>query len=125
MNIRFSRSCLRMALGAGAALACLLFVSIPTQAQRLPQTVKPEHYGLKLAPDLKAATFTGAETIDVSITEPVDSITLNAAEITFQSVVVDAGGKQQTAVVSLDKDKEQATFSFGDKLPAGKATLTI
>jgi hypothetical protein len=29
------------------------------QAERLPQTVRPEHYTLALTPDLKAATFTG------------------------------------------------------------------
>ena len=36
-----------------------------------------------------------------------------------------AGGKEQKAAVTLDKDKEQATFTFPEKLPAGKATLTI
>ena len=39
-------------------------------AQRLPSTVLPQHYTLTLAPDLKAATFTGVETIDVTLAEP-------------------------------------------------------
>ena len=54
-----------------------------------------------------------------------EHITLNAIEIAFQSVTVTAGGKEQTATVSLDKEKEQATFTFPKQLPAGKATLTI
>ena len=40
-------------------------------------------------------------------------------------MTVTAGGKQQTAAVSLDKDKEQATFTFPEKLPAGHASLAI
>ena len=94
-------------------------------AQRLPQTVRPEHYALTLAPDLKAATFSGKEEIDVSVAEPVGSITLNSAEIEFQSVSITAGGATQTAAVSLDKDKQQATFEFAHPVPSGKATLAI
>jgi aminopeptidase N/puromycin-sensitive aminopeptidase len=109
-----------------AALACLFLApAVPSAAQRLPDTVRPSHYTLALTPDLKAATFSGIETIEVTLAEPADRITLNAAEIDFQSVTVTAGGKQQTAAVSLDKDKEQATFTFPEKLPAGQATLAI
>ena len=94
-------------------------------AQRLPSSVRPEHYALTLTPDLKSATFSGIESIDVRIAEPVQSITLNAAEIVFQSVSVKTEGKEQKASVSLDSAKEQATFSFPEKLPAGKATISI
>jgi aminopeptidase N/puromycin-sensitive aminopeptidase len=97
----------------------------PATAQRLPDTVRPEHYALTLTPDLKAATFSGVESIDVAIAEPAGAITLNAAEIAFQSVSATANGKQQTATVTLDSNKEQATFTFPEKLPAGKATLSI
>jgi aminopeptidase N len=94
-------------------------------AQRLPSTVVPTHYILTLTPDLKAATFTGAESIEVNVNEPTKAITLNAAEITFDSVSVSAAGQRQTATVTLDKEKEQATFTFANTLPAGNATLTI
>ncbi len=46
------------------------FAAQPLHAQRLPDTVLPEHYSLTLTPDLKAATFSGVETIDVSIKAP-------------------------------------------------------
>jgi len=97
----------------------------PAGAQRLPNTVVPEHYTLTLTPDLKAATFSGVESIDVTVKQPVGSITLNAAEIAFESVTISAGGKEQTATVVLDKGKEQATFNFSAPVPAGKATLSI
>jgi aminopeptidase N/puromycin-sensitive aminopeptidase len=78
-----------------------------------------------LTPDLKAATFSGVETIEVSLAEPASAITLNSAEITFQSVTITANGKQQTATVSSDAEKEQTTFTVPDQLAAGKATLAI
>ncbi len=106
-------------------IGLILAPASPATAQRLPSTVVPEHYALTLTPDLKAATFSGVESIELTIAEPASAIMLNAAEIAFQSVTATANGKQQTASVSLDKDKEQATFTFAEKLPAGKATLTI
>jgi len=124
MNI--SAPSFRAALASVAALACLLLIAAgPAGAQRLPSTVRPEHYTLTLAPDLKAATFSGIESIDISLAEPTDRITLNAAEIAFQSVTITANGRQQTAAVALDADKQQAAFTFPEKLPAGKATLSI
>lgn len=110
------------------AVVCLALgpVLIQTaQAQRLPQTIHPEHYSLVLTPDLKNATFTGKEKIDVVISEPVDAITLNAAEIKFQSVKTTLNGKTLDAAVSEDTAKEQATFDFHQKLPTGHLTLDI
>ncbi len=115
----------RAACSAIFLIAIIFFIAPSARAQRLPSTVVPTHYALTLTPDLKAATFTGAETIDVTVKEPTKIITLNAVEITFESVSVSAAGKKQTATVSLDKEKEQATFTFANTLPAGKATLTI
>ena len=108
------------------ALLCLLVAAAnPTHAQRLPKTVIPEHYTLLLTPDLKAATFSGVETIEVTLAEPTSVITLNSAEIAFQSVTIAAKGKQQTAVVSSDVEKEQTTFTVPNQLPAGKAAIAI
>src|SRR5580658_4833846 len=108
------------------ALLCLLAAAAnPAHAQRLPKTVIPEHYTLLLTPDLKAATFSGVETIEVTLSEPADHITLNSAEIAFQSVTITAAGNQQTALVSSDVEKEQTTFTVPSQLPAGKATIAI
>jgi aminopeptidase N len=111
-------------LAAVATVALTSFVP-HAEGQRLPQTVHPEHYTLALTPDLKAATFTGDESIDVVLTEPSKTITLNSAEITFKSVSVTAGGTTQAATVSLDADKQQATFTFAQEVPAGRAVLKI
>jgi len=92
-----------------ALLAALLVLAAvcPAGAQRLPNTVVPDHYTLTLTPDLKAATFKGVESIDATVKQPVRSITLNAAEIAFQSVTISAGGQEQTATVVLDKGRSK------------------
>jgi aminopeptidase N/puromycin-sensitive aminopeptidase len=110
---------LRHALSAIAVL--MIGTASSLRAQRLPEGVHPEHYSLILTPNLTEAAFTGEETIDVVLDRPSTTITLNAAEIEFVSVK----GGSQSAGVSLDKDKEQATFTFSQPLAVGKVTLAI
>ena len=102
-----------------------LLSSLPALAQRLPTNVVPNHYEIAVAPDLAAATFTGDETIHVRLLAPSASIVLNAAEITFNSVTLTAGGRTQTAAVTLDPGKDQATVKVPARVPAGDATIHI
>ena len=118
-------SALRISAVALAFFAFAFAYSSSAQAQRLPSTVVPEHYQLSLTPNLKNATFSGSESIDVMLKVPAETITLNSAEIAFQSVSATAQGVQETATVSLDAGKQQATFQFPHELPAGKVTLAI
>ena len=110
---------------AGAAAALLLFAAPPLLAQRLPTNVRPEHYTLDLTPDIDKASFSGDETIDVMLAQAADSITLNAAEIQFQSVTANTGKREMKADVSLDEAQQQATFHFPGTLPAGPVKLKI
>jgi aminopeptidase N len=94
-------------------------------AQQLPATASPTHYALWFAPDLQGATFRGRETIDVTIPNPMTSVTLNAAEIQFGPVTITAAGRTQTARVTLDDKNEMATLTVPQALPKGAATIQI
>lgn len=109
-----------------AAVAALSYFSLSLlQAQRLPEGVKPEHYTIALTPDISHENFTGSEVVDVVLSHPSNSITLNAAEIKFGAVAAKVGGKTIPATVTLDAEKEQATFAFAETLPAGPVSLSI
>jgi aminopeptidase N len=107
------------------ALALLACSTAPALAQRLPGTVTPTHYALWFAPDLQNATFRGRETIDIDIPGPTASVTLNAAEIQFGAVTITAGGRMQTADVTLDEKNEMATLTVPRALPKGAASIQI
>ncbi len=116
----------RAIISAAIVAACaFLLPGSSLQAQRLNTNVLPQHYSLTLAPNLKTATFTGVESIDLNLAGPTNHITLNALEITFQSASVTAARREQAAAITLDNEREQATFTFPAELPAGKATLSI
>jgi aminopeptidase N len=116
---------LRMTLrNTATLLAGLLpaaFAVTFAQAQRLPSNARPEHYALAITPNIPAATFAGAETIDLTLAAPSATITLNSLEIQIQSVT--ANGLAGT--VSYDPAKEQASFHFVKSLAAGHVVLKI
>ena len=61
---------------------------------RLPKTVVPERYEIKLTPDLSTARFAGEEKVSIQVIEPVRQIVINAAELEFQAVSIKGpGGK--------------------------------
>ena len=111
--MRLRRSCVVVLVVLGWGLSAV--------GQRLPGNVRPEHYALQLAPDIAGAAFRGTETIDVTLAAASTSVTLNAIELKIESVT--SGG--QTAAVTYDEGKEQATFTFPRALPAGHAALEI
>jgi len=93
---------------------------------RLPTTVIPERYEIKLTPDLSAATFAGEEKVFIQIIEPVRQVVVNSAELGFQAVSIKGpGGKVVRGNTALDVENEQATFDFPEALNPGRWELQI
>ena len=61
---------------------------IASNPHRLPSSVVPSHYRIKLEPDLEKATFIGSVEIEVEINNPTDTIQMNAADLAIQSARV-------------------------------------
>jgi puromycin-sensitive aminopeptidase len=93
---------------------------------RLPTTVVPSRYDLRLEPDLDAATFRGEEIIAVTVEEPVTEIVLNAAELLIESVAAErADGVVVQGSVVLEAEAERARFLFPSAIEPGQWRLTL
>jgi aminopeptidase N len=103
----------------------LLLLLSPAFAQRLPKGAIPQHYQLTFTPDFNTDTFAGEEIIDLKLTKPASSITLNAAELKFNSVSIEVGKTSQPAKAYFDPDREMATINAGRPLPPGPVRLHI
>src|SRR5216684_8284501 len=93
---------------------------------RLPTTVVPSRYDIRLEPDLEAATFAGQETVAITVSEPVSEILLNAAELVIRSVSVQtADGQVVEGSARLDEAAERARLTFPQPIPPGEHRLTL
>ena len=104
--------------------ACLV-ASCTAVAQQLPGGASPDHYTLLININFPTNSYEGDETIELHLTKPSNTITLNALEIDFHEVTVTAGGRTQTARVSTDPKQEMATFTLDKELSQGPATVHI
>ena len=95
----------------------------PASGQRLPDTFVPAHYTLWFGPDLRTETFRGRTTIEGRLTRPTASITLHAAELTFETVRIVADGRTDVAQVQTDASAETLTLTVPRPLPAGEVRL--
>ncbi len=98
----------------------------PADPFRLPTTVVPERYEIRLEPDLEHFTFTGEETMAVTIREPVTEIVLNAAELQIQQVSIQDGrGITLKGEATLDEASERVRLTFPETLSPGPWRLSL
>jgi len=93
---------------------------------RLPTTVVPSRYDIRLEPDLPTGTFAGEATVTVTVREPVDEILLNAAELAIRSVAIEGpGGRTLEGAATLEPDTERARLRFPERLDPGESRLRL
>jgi aminopeptidase N len=108
-----------------ALFASFLLVNVACFAQRLPQTVVPSHYNLSLDPVIAQQTFSGDETIDVTVRQPLSEIVMNSLDLNISEAQVTSGGNTQNATVTYDKPSEMVKLALPQKLPAGQARIHL
>ena len=93
---------------------------------RLPLTVTPERYEIRLTPNMASATFDGEERVTIQVNKPVRELRLNAAELVIQEVSIKAkSGKTIRGDVTLDPENEQAALQFTETVGPGPWELQI
>ncbi len=95
------------------------FATVTTQ---LPRNVRPSHYDLAFTPDADKMTFAAKVKIAIEVVEPTATVTLQAADLTFDKAEIAGVG---AAKVKVDNDAQIASFTFGKTLPKGKYVLAI
>jgi puromycin-sensitive aminopeptidase len=100
-------------------------------SHRLPSTVLPTRYDLRLEPDLAQATFTGEVRIAVTVREPTAEILLNAAELQIREATIQQAqsGRQpdgpMRAAIELEAATERARLQFPASLTPGAWELRL
>ncbi|TKB94605.1 MAG: hypothetical protein E8D41_03380 [Nitrospira sp.] len=93
---------------------------------RLPRHVVPIRYDLRLEPDLPGATFSGQETITLTIHQSTTAIVLNAIELDIVSAQIEGdSGSIVQAMIALDASLERCTFTFSRPLMPGTWKLAL
>jgi puromycin-sensitive aminopeptidase len=101
-------------------------LTVEEQTYKLPMTVRPDRYQIRLTPDFTAFTFAGEETVVIQVLEPTTEIILNAAELQIHSVaVVTQNGQTLTGTVTLDELNERAILTFPETLSPGPYQLRM
>jgi puromycin-sensitive aminopeptidase len=93
---------------------------------RLPRTVVPQRYDLRLEPELAASTFRGEVTISVSVQESTQEIYLNAIELEIsQATLIDDDGNTHAAAITLDAATERCKLIFPSAIAPGAWRLRM
>lgn len=97
----------------------------PTQ---LPRTIRPTHYDIAIVPDAAKLRFSGTAGIDIDVLQATDRIVLNAIDMTFPKVVLnaDAGAPALASPkVDIDAQTQTASFVFAHTLAPGHYRLML
>lgn len=96
------------------------------QSHRLPRTVVPRHYRLRLEPDLEQAVFAGSAEVTVEVRERTERLLLNALELDIGQVRLhpSGGGDPIAAEVEYDEEAQRAAFLLAEPAQPGQWRLT-
>ena len=93
---------------------------------RLPRSVVPVRYDIRLEPDLTTFGFTGTETIAVTVSEPVTEILLNAVDLAITMVRIERDGAEtQAGTATPQPEHERYQLTFAQPIAPGSWRLVL
>jgi len=93
---------------------------------RLPTSVTPERYDLKLTPDLNAFTFAGEESVAIKVNSATSEVVLNALELEIDEARAERPGKSlRSTRIEMEPARERAHIHFSEVLQPGGWTLKV
>ena len=93
---------------------------------RLPNHITPKRYLITLFPNLREFTFSGEVEIELSLTKPIQEITLHAAELKITSAVLKHGSFEFASQnISYDEKLETATMLFEKTIQVSETKLKL
>ena len=91
---------------------------------KLPKEVVPIEYSVRFVPNIDKFTFTGSETVELSVHKPVRQLILNALELKITGASIDGKALPQSAM-KIDEKKELLTLALPSQLVGGHHTLAL
>ena len=91
---------------------------------KLPKSVVPVEYSIRIVPNIEKFTFSGTETVKLNVRSPVHQLVLNALELEITEASVDGKALAKSAI-KTDKDKELLTLALPSELGTGDHTLAL
>jgi len=91
---------------------------------KLPKEIVPTEYSVRFVPNVDKFTFTGRETVKLSVHNPVHQLVLNALGLKVTDASVDGKALPQSAI-KTDEKNELLTLVLPSQVAAGDHTLAL
>ena len=91
---------------------------------KLPKEVVPTDYSIRIVPNIEKLTFSGTETVKLSVQSPVHKLVLNALELEIGEASLDGKSLPKSAI-AIDKENELLKLTLPSDLAAGDHTLAL
>src|SRR5437763_554099 len=91
---------------------------------KLPKEVVPIKYSVRFVPNIDNFTFTGSETVELGVHNPVHQLVLNALELKVIEASIDGKALPQSAM-KIDEKNELLTLALPSQLATGSHTLAL
>ena len=93
---------------------------------KLPKSIVPLGYRIRIEPDLEKATLRGEVSIAIEVRAAVREIVLNSLNLEISDATLDGNiAKAIRLTPKLDVEKQTLTFALAEELPPGKYRLAL